>query len=313
VQRLIHLDTDIGGDVDDLCALVMLLGWEGVELAGITTMAESGGLRAGFARYVLRLAQRDDIQVSAGAAGSLGGFPTAPWSNDPLRYWPEPIPPQPAAPGAALALMAESIARSATVAGVGPYTNLALLEAIHPDLLASTSVVLMGGTVAPPRHDLPPWGPDMDWNVQSDAIAARIVFERCNPLIVPLDISLQVTMREAHLPALRASGPLGRLLADQAEMYAKEWNHRALSQEHAGLPDDFLNFHHDPLACAVAAGWDGVTIEEMKLTPELRGQSLTFVPGETGKPTRVVRQVDPERFSRDWLTAVERADRLAGR
>jgi hypothetical protein len=32
----VHLDTDIGGDIDDLCALAMLLGWSGVEVVGIT-------------------------------------------------------------------------------------------------------------------------------------------------------------------------------------------------------------------------------------------------------------------------------------
>ncbi len=30
----IHLDTDLGGDTDDACALAMLLGWPGVELVG---------------------------------------------------------------------------------------------------------------------------------------------------------------------------------------------------------------------------------------------------------------------------------------
>lgn len=49
----IHLDTDLGGDIDDLCALAMLLRWENVELTGITTVAESGGKRAGYTRYVL--------------------------------------------------------------------------------------------------------------------------------------------------------------------------------------------------------------------------------------------------------------------
>jgi inosine-uridine nucleoside N-ribohydrolase len=34
---LVCLDTDIGGDIDDLCALVMLLRWPGVELTGIAT------------------------------------------------------------------------------------------------------------------------------------------------------------------------------------------------------------------------------------------------------------------------------------
>ena len=31
---LIHLDTDLGGDTDDACALALLLGQAGVELAG---------------------------------------------------------------------------------------------------------------------------------------------------------------------------------------------------------------------------------------------------------------------------------------
>ncbi len=34
-----HLETDIGGDTDDLCALAMLVGWPGVELVGVTTVA----------------------------------------------------------------------------------------------------------------------------------------------------------------------------------------------------------------------------------------------------------------------------------
>src|SRR6266496_3167863 len=43
----IHLDTDLGGDPDDTCALAMLLGWPGVELVGITTTIDPGGRRAG--------------------------------------------------------------------------------------------------------------------------------------------------------------------------------------------------------------------------------------------------------------------------
>ncbi len=71
--RPIHLDTDIGGDTDDVCALAMLLGWPGVELVGVTTCTDSGSLRAGLARYALRLAGREVVTVVAGADGSLGG------------------------------------------------------------------------------------------------------------------------------------------------------------------------------------------------------------------------------------------------
>ena len=47
-MRRVHLDTDLGGDPDDGCALAMLLGWPGVEVVGITTTADSDGRRAGY-------------------------------------------------------------------------------------------------------------------------------------------------------------------------------------------------------------------------------------------------------------------------
>jgi hypothetical protein len=74
VTRRIHLDTDIGGDTDDLCALAMLLGWPDVELVGVSTCSDSGGLRAGLARYALRLAGQEGVPVVAGADGSVGGY-----------------------------------------------------------------------------------------------------------------------------------------------------------------------------------------------------------------------------------------------
>ncbi len=39
----IHLDTDIGGDMDDLCALAMLLKWPDLEITGVTTVSEDQG------------------------------------------------------------------------------------------------------------------------------------------------------------------------------------------------------------------------------------------------------------------------------
>ena len=71
----VHLDTDLGGDIDDLCALAMLLRWSGkVELNGITTVAEANGRRAGYARYVLGLEGRNEIPVAAGADVAQGFY-----------------------------------------------------------------------------------------------------------------------------------------------------------------------------------------------------------------------------------------------
>jgi inosine-uridine nucleoside N-ribohydrolase len=95
----IHLDTDLGGDTDDACALAMLLGWPGVEITGITTVADPGGRRAGYMAHLLSLAGRDDIPLAAGAEVSSTTLSRA----DPItdeRHWLATINPRPSPPGA---------------------------------------------------------------------------------------------------------------------------------------------------------------------------------------------------------------------
>ena len=52
----LHLDTDLGGDIDDMCALAMVLNWPDVELLAVTTVADDQGRRAGYARNPVRVA-----------------------------------------------------------------------------------------------------------------------------------------------------------------------------------------------------------------------------------------------------------------
>jgi inosine-uridine nucleoside N-ribohydrolase len=304
----VHLDTDLGSDTDDLCALAMLLGWPGAELTGVTTSTDPAGLRAGMTAYALRLAGRQDMPLAAGAEGTLGE-PMVPFELP--GYWPEPIRPRPSPPGAALELLAAAAGTGATVVAVGPLTHLALLEAARPGLLGRAPVVLMGGHVTRAPDGLPPQGPGDDFNLQQDHLAARIVLERCDPLVVPLAATVQVWLRAAHLPRLRAAGPLGALLADQAEARARDHATTALGRSWPGLPDDLLNFHHDPLACAVALGWDGATVEQVPTRLEVREARLVMTRQAGGLPLRVVTAVDGPAFAEAWLAAVERACALS--
>src|SRR5688572_16156841 len=128
----VHVDTDIGGDIDDLDALAMLLRWPGAELVGLTTVGEDGGRRAGYARYALGLAGRGDVPVAAGADVSLGRFRLESGYPPEARYWPEPVPPVPGPLHKALDLLHRSVDRGAVVVGVGSWTNLALLEQREP-------------------------------------------------------------------------------------------------------------------------------------------------------------------------------------
>jgi purine nucleosidase len=303
MTRRVHLDTDLGSDTDDLCALAMLLGWDGVELVGVTTSTDPAGKRAGMVRYALELAGRSDVEVRAGAEGSLGGFFVDLAFPD---YWPEPIEPAPDRPGEALSLIERNVTSGATLVAVGPMTNLALLEAERPGLLASSDVVVMGGHVTTPREGLPQWGVHDDFNVQQDRVAAKIVFERCGPVVVPLAVCLEVGVRMSHVDRLRASGPLGALIADQSERHARDNGRTEMARSFPALPDDLLNLQYDPLACAVAVGWDGVTIEEIPTALELHDERL-WMTRRAGEPVlRVVTKVDGARFEEEWLRAVER-------
>lgn len=302
----LHLDTDLGGDIDDLCALALVLSWPDVELTGVTTNQDDGGRRAGYTRYALNLAGRGDVPVAAGADASLPCFRIYPGLPDEAAYWPHPIPPAATPLAAALDLLERSIRQDAIIVAIGTYTNLALLERRSPGILRDARLVLMGGYLYPPRSGFPAWSHEMDWNVQNDPQSALEVIRRGDPLFVPLTVTVETALRRAYLPALRQGGPLAQLIARQAEAFAREQQNEArYGQTCAGLPDDTINFQHDPLACAIALGWrDGIEISTLPLRTELRAGWLRQMIDPAGRPTRVVTRVDGMKFSEFWLEMV---------
>ncbi|HVD79274.1 MAG TPA: nucleoside hydrolase [Propionibacteriaceae bacterium] len=302
----IHLDTDLGGDTDDACALAMLLGWPDVEITGITTVADPGGRRAAYVAHLLRLAGRVDIPLAAGAEISSTTLRRA----DPVedeRHWPVSITPRPSPPGAALDLLSSSLDAGAMLVAIGPYTNLALLEIARAGSLARQPVVVMGGWVQPPAPGLPEWGPDMDFNVQWDTRAAEVVAATARLTLVTLPATMNAHLRRADVPRLQAAGPLGQLLARQGEAHGQTNQMEKLGREYSGLPDDLLNFQYDPVACAVALGWPGATVEEMQLQPVRKQEVLSFQLHPEGRSTWVVLGVDGTAFRETWLAAVEAA------
>jgi inosine-uridine nucleoside N-ribohydrolase len=292
----VHLDTDFGGDPDDACALALLLGADEVELTGITTNLDVGGERAGCVAHYLQLAGRTDIPVVAGADASLTTLCTYASTFGDSRYWPEPVVPLPSAAGAALDALHANIERGATIVAIGAFTNLALLERARPGTLRDVPVVAMAGWLPDQSADgHPEWGPEMDWNVQCDTRAARIMFEAAPELtLVTLPAAAHAQLRVEQLPALRDAGPVGALLATQSELHARD-------NDFAG---DLVNFHWDPVTAAIALDWPVAEAATVPLTAELRDELLVFRPAANGRPTRVVTQVDAGAFDDRWLSAV---------
>jgi inosine-uridine nucleoside N-ribohydrolase len=303
----VHLDTDLGGDIDDLCALAMLLRWKDVEIAGITTVAEANGRRAGYIQYILEIDGRKNIPVAAGADVSQGyyrypelGYP------DEERYWSKPIPPLPGPIENALELLKRSIEQEVTIIAIGPYTNLYLVDLQYPGILMDARLFLMGGYIYPIRAGYPQWGNEMDWNVQVDVRSAKHVLEHSNPTLIPLSMTVETALRRKYLNDLRNSGPLGELIAQQAEAFAiDEQNETKLGETCEGLPNDIINFLHDPLACAIALGWnDSVEIQELPLFIEERDGWLHERIRPSGKVVRVVTKVNGSHFNEFWLEKI---------
>ncbi len=304
----IHLDTDLGGDIDDLCALAMLLRWSGdINLTGITTVAEAKGRRAGYVQYVLELEGKNEIPVVAGADVSQGfyrytelGYPSE------ERYWPEPIPPSSNTTEEAIHLLKQNIEQGATIIGIGPFTNLYLLDLEYPGILIQANLFLMGGYIYPTRSGFPHWGNNMDWNIQVDVKSAKHVIENSNPTLIPLTVSVETALRRAYLDDLRKSGGLGQLIARQAEAFAiDEENERKFGETCDGLPKDIINFQHDSLACAIALGWDdGVEISDIPLKLKLEDGWLHEKIDTTGKPIKVVTKINGNKFNEFWIKTI---------
>lgn len=303
----VHLDTDLGGDIDDLCALAMLLRWPDVELTGITTVGDTKGKRAGYVRYVLGLEERSDIPVAAGADTSQGFYRYPELGLPPEeRYWSEPVASSPNSPQRAIELLEDSIEQGATVIGIGPYTNLRLLDLEYPGILQQAKIFLMGGFVHPIRAGFPQWGNEMDWNIQVDMKSAKYVLEHANPTLIPLTVTVETALRRAYLKRLRVAGALGELIARQVEAFAEDnKNEEKFGKTCEGLPRDIINFLHDPLTCAIALGWnEGVEIQEISLLAEEKDGWLYEQVDARGKTVRVVAKIDGERFNEFWVDQV---------
>ena len=297
-----HLDTDIGGDMDDLCALAMLLKWPDLSITGVTTVSDDMGRRAGYVHYVLSLMGRSDIPCAAGADVSEGYYRYELGYPPDEENWPEPVPRRPGSPDKAVSLLKQSIDQGAIIVATGPFTNLMLLEKQHPGLLKQAKLFLMGGHVfdCPPAY--PQWDNQMDYNIQVDHHSALFVLEHARPTLVPITVTCQTALRRAYLPGLARSGRLGELIVLQAELCARTEQHeRIYGQTCPGLPEDIINFQHDPLACAIALGWDeGVEIETIPLKFEIKENWLYVLPDSNGLPTPVVTKIAGNAFNTYW-------------
>jgi purine nucleosidase len=234
------LDTDIGGDVDDLLALGVLLGSPEVDLRAVTTVYGDVHTRSRFALKALALRGRTDVAVATGAERSLVSERALLCGPDDGAGFlaPEDLELKPSAEHAAdlIARLVVENPGQIHLAGVGALTNIAL--ALRKEEVARTvaGITVMGGVIGGhDRLDLP-W---VDYNFQCDPEAAKIVLASGLLIrIVPLDVTVQISITAEDVDALRrVGGEFRHALADQVEQYER---YRELGH----------TYMHDPLAVA---------------------------------------------------------------
>lgn len=283
------LDTDIGNDIDDAVALAYLLRKPECELVGITTVTGQAQERAALCEVVCRAAGREDIPIHCGRETPLAHGPGQP---NPAQY--EAIQDLPHRLDWPLNTAVDFQRRmirdnpgEITLLSIGPFSNLAILFALDPEIPS-----LLGG-LASMAGSFYPGAPEREWNCLVDPTACAIVYaaNRIRHLSIGLDVTMQCTMSPAEVRERFVGEPLATV-ARLAEVWFRN-------------SSDQLTFH-DPLAAAVLFEPNLCTYETGNVNVDHEGRTL-FIPSDdsSDSPDQVAKTVDRDGFFREYFSVFE--------
>jgi len=216
-------DTDIGTDIDDAYALVALIRRPELQVLGVTTVSGDAVARARLAAKLLSVAggKAGSIPVYAGISGSTQYMKQVDWAHGftssslheagGVEFMRRAIN---ANPGAI------------TIIAVGELTNVAALLEAEPGIGKKIRAIsLMGGSIY--RGYAPGSKPEPEWNIKSNADAARTVFTSgVRLLVAPLDSTADLKLTpEMRVRVFARGTPLNDALAslDQVWRYTNHW------------------------------------------------------------------------------------------
>lgn len=288
------LDTDIGGDIDDVLALAFCLRHPDVDLRAVTTVADDTVRRGQWARKILQLAGRDDVEVAAGV-----GWETSPsgrasaWPHDGHGLLgPDERYELSARDGVSVLLETPGV----TISTIGMQSNIAAALDRDPSFAERIPLLaVMGGAFAPVVVDggrtLPP---SVDHNLCVDPNASLKALGAGIPtLYTPIDITVHARLREHQLEALRAGDDLCRVIARAIDAWRPT----------SGMPEGTVAVMHDPLAvaCLVERRFVQTTNAPVTVAMHPDGHVRTFIDPLEGQGAEIVTSVDGDAFCDFWL------------
>jgi len=277
----VHLDTDIGDDIDDAFCLALLLQCPELSIQSITTVLNDTAHRADMCRDLCSATGKNP-PIAAGSRGVLTRRPVEwamkrnPYHSALRRTEAKSNMPE------TLELLA-AVRRSADVLlTIGPMTNLAMSLVADPDVSRFPRYIAMAGEVRTPHHG--------EWNIRVDVDAAAVVLD--SPIsidFIPWRIGIDTKLTDAEQAELdRATNPVAKVLNAFRQQFKKTDKRQEM---------------FDPMTIVALLHDDWFTWQRGTVAVETRGDhtyGLTHIrPHEDGRH-RVAVGVDAQKAKR-WM------------
>ena len=279
------LDTDIGGDIDDTWALVMLLKSPELDCRLITTCTGDTTYRARVAAKLLEVAKRTDIPIGIGPAQKGKGQPQAEWVRDyDLSSYSGTVH---ADGAAALVAAVMNSPVPVTIVAIGPFTTIAAALEREPRIAARSRIVAMAGNIRKPFGDATRAIPE--FNVKIDVCASRTVFAApWDMTITPLDTCGFVRVAgDAYRRLVKAEDPLTQALVENYRVWCRALGRDAWFTDRSSILFDTVAVH-------LAHSEQHLLLENLRLS--VGDDGLTAV-SPTGRPVRTATEwTDKEAF-----------------
>jgi purine nucleosidase len=278
----IHLDTDIGDDIDDAFCVALMLASPELELASVSTVAWDTAQRAQIVNDYLRVADKQ-VPVVAGLDGTLSSKPDANLLKRKQHYTARGSGPVLECASHLLPTLAAARESCEAIFTIGSLTNLAFAMA-HAPMAKFPKVMAMAGEFQR--------GSMVEWNIYMDPEAASVVCRRADLEIdfIPWTIGYDTRLDDAdHARLAAAKTPLAKLLIDHLAEFSTG---RAVKRE-----------MYDPMTVVATLAPELFTWQRGRVSVDLRSEhafGLTTFKADANGPHRWASAVDAP-AAKKWM------------
>ncbi len=270
-QRVpVILDTDIGDDIDDTWALIMLLKSPQLDLKLVTTTHGKAVYRARLVARLLEVAGRTDVPMGLGAGGHDGEGRQQLWvTNYDLAKFPGKV----VRDGVqALIDTVINAPEPVTIISIGPSTTVAAALGRRPDIASSAMFVGMQGAVRK-GYDGGPVGPE--YNVRENIPAARkaLLAPWRKTVVTPLDTCGLVRLSGASFQTLAKGAD--KLISALLENY-RIWANKESAED---LTESSVLFDTVAVYLALPGQKPHLKMEEMSISISPEGTTVIDAAG----------------------------------